>query len=61
MSKSRKYAFTSYAMAASLEDTPVRYEDLAEIEKEFDDVETEISEFWRFCTLLCAAASSFWY
>ncbi|KAF7853644.1 hypothetical protein EAF04_010635 [Stromatinia cepivora] len=29
-------------MAAALEDTPVSYEDLAEIEREFDDVETEI-------------------
>lgn len=30
-------------MAAALEDTPVSYEDLAEIEREFDDIETEIS------------------
>ncbi|CCD48407.1 hypothetical protein ACHAPF_006612 [Botrytis cinerea] len=29
-------------MAAALEDTPVSYEDLAEIEREFDDIETEI-------------------
>ncbi|KAB8303986.1 hypothetical protein EYC80_005338 [Monilinia laxa] len=29
-------------MAAALEDTTVSYEDLAEIEREFDDVETEI-------------------
>ncbi|EKD14753.1 uncharacterized protein L3040_002817 [Drepanopeziza brunnea f. sp. 'multigermtubi'] len=29
-------------MAAALEDTPVSYEDLAEIEREFDQVETEI-------------------
>ncbi|QSZ34146.1 hypothetical protein DSL72_005734 [Monilinia vaccinii-corymbosi] len=29
-------------MAAALEDTSVSYEDLAEIEREFDDVETEI-------------------
>jgi hypothetical protein len=41
----QKYAFTTAAMAAALEDTPVSYEDLAEIEKDFDDAETEISEF----------------
>ncbi|ESZ94142.1 putative nucleosome assembly protein C36B7.08c [Sclerotinia borealis F-4128] len=29
-------------MAAALEDTPVCYEDLAEIERDFDDAETEI-------------------
>ncbi|KAH6692078.1 NAP family protein-like protein [Leptodontidium sp. MPI-SDFR-AT-0119] len=29
-------------MSAALEETPVSYEDLADIEKEFDDVETEI-------------------
>jgi hypothetical protein len=39
----QKYAFTTAAMAAALEDTPVSYEDLAEIEKDFDDAETEIS------------------
>lgn len=39
------FAFTTAAMAAALEDTPVSYEDLAEIEREFDDVETEISMF----------------
>ena len=43
----QKYAFTSAAMAAALEDTPVSYEDLAEIEKDFDDAETEISEYFR--------------
>lgn len=31
-------------MAASLQDTLVTYEELAELELEFDDVETEISE-----------------
>ena len=31
-------------MSAALEETSVSYEDLADIEKEFDDVETEISE-----------------
>ncbi|ATZ46729.1 hypothetical protein BCIN_02g01000 [Botrytis cinerea B05.10] len=36
------FAFTTAAMAAALEDTPVSYEDLAEIEREFDDIETEI-------------------
>lgn len=39
----RKFAFTTAAMAAALEDTPVSYEDLAEIEKDFDEAETEIS------------------
>lgn len=39
----QKYAFTTVAMAAALGDTPVSYDDLAEIEKEFDDVEIEIS------------------
>ncbi|CAL3973189.1 unnamed protein product [Diplocarpon coronariae] len=38
----RKFAFTTAAMAAALEDTPVSYEELAEIERAFDDVETEI-------------------
>jgi len=39
-------------MAASLEETNVTYGELAEIEAEFDVVETEISEsfsFLRFC------------
>jgi hypothetical protein len=36
-------AFTSAAMSAALEDTPVSYEDLAEIERDFDDADTEIS------------------
>jgi len=38
----QKFAFTTAAMSAALEETPVSYEDLADIEKEFDDVETEI-------------------
>lgn len=42
----RKFAFTTAAMAAALEDTPVSYEDLAEIERDFDDAETEISKFY---------------
>ncbi|KAL2059839.1 hypothetical protein VTL71DRAFT_9994 [Oculimacula yallundae] len=39
---SQKFAFTTAAMSAALEETPVSYEDLADIEQEFDDVETEI-------------------
>lgn len=42
---SQKFAFTTAAMATALEETAVSYEDLAEIEREFDDVETEISGF----------------
>ncbi|KAK0123888.1 hypothetical protein ONS95_008881 [Cadophora gregata] len=38
----QKFAFTTAAMSAALEETSVSYEDLADIEKEFDDVETEI-------------------
>ncbi|PBP21239.1 nap family protein [Diplocarpon rosae] len=38
----QKFAFTTAAMAAALEETPVSYEELAEIERAFDDVETEI-------------------
>jgi hypothetical protein len=33
------------AMALALENSSVSYEDLADIEKEFDDAETEISKF----------------
>lgn len=44
----QKFAFTTVAMAAALEDTPITYEDLAEIEKDFDDAETEISAFTSF-------------
>lgn len=44
----QKFAFTAAAMAAALEDTPVTYEDLADIEHEFDNIETEISEFTFF-------------
>ncbi len=40
----QKFAFTTAAMATALEDTSVSYEDLADIEREFDDVETEISK-----------------
>jgi hypothetical protein len=40
----QKFAFTTAAMAAALEETPVTYEELADIENEFDDVETEISK-----------------
>ncbi|PQE33099.1 nap family protein [Rutstroemia sp. NJR-2017a WRK4] len=38
----QKFAFTTAAMAAALEETPVSYEDLADIERGFDDAETEI-------------------
>lgn len=38
----QKFAFTTAAMAAALEETPVSYEDLADIERAFDDAETEI-------------------
>jgi hypothetical protein len=41
----QKFAFTTAAMAAALEETPVSYEDLADIEKDFDDAETDISEY----------------
>jgi hypothetical protein len=41
----QKFAFTTAAMATALEDTPVSYEDLADIEREFDDAEIEISEY----------------
>lgn len=44
MHQKSNFAFTTAAMAAALEETPVSYEDLADIEREFDDVETEISE-----------------
>jgi hypothetical protein len=51
----QKYAFTTAAMAAALEDTPISYEDLAEIEKDFDDAETEISTYSLcFCAVLSA-------
>lgn len=40
-----EFAFTTAAMAAALEDSSVSYEDLADIEREFDDVETEISMY----------------
>jgi hypothetical protein len=40
----QKFAFTTAAMAAALEETPVSYEDLADIERAFDDAETDISE-----------------
>lgn len=45
----QKFAFTTAAMAAALEDTSVSYEDLAELEREFDDVDTAISECTSFC------------
>jgi hypothetical protein len=58
----QKFAFTTAAMAAALEETPVSYEDLADIEREFDDVETEISEFpsFPFCCFLFRLRASLW-
>lgn len=38
-----KFAFATVAMAVALEETPISYEDLADIEREFDNVEVEIS------------------
>lgn len=38
----RKYKFTTTAMAAVLEGTPISYADLADIENDFEDAETEI-------------------
>jgi hypothetical protein len=43
-------AFTTAAMAAALEETPVTYEQLRDIEREFDDAETEISKPGRAST-----------
>jgi hypothetical protein len=40
----QKFEFTTAAMAAALEETGVTYEELEDIEAEFEDVETEISE-----------------
>lgn len=36
--------FTSLIMTAALDDTTVTYEDLAELEKDFEEAEIEISE-----------------
>lgn len=38
----QKFDFTTAAMAAALEETPVTYEELDDIEREFEDAETEI-------------------
>jgi hypothetical protein len=35
-------------MAATLEETPLTYEELADLEREFEDVETEISAYTTF-------------
>lgn len=48
----QKFAFTTAAMAAALEDTPVTYEDLADIERDFDEAETDISEFHPPCRVV---------
>lgn len=52
-------------MAADLQETPVTYEELADLELEFEDVETEISELrlsasrHQFSSLfLCAATEN---
>lgn len=37
-----RYAFTVAAMVTALEDAFITYEDLADIEMEFEDAETEI-------------------
>ena len=41
----QKFNFTNAAMAAALEETPITYEDLQDIEQDFENAETEISEF----------------
>ncbi|KAH6666843.1 NAP family protein-like protein [Halenospora varia] len=43
-------------MAAALEETPVSYEDLADIERDFDDAETEISMYLFFFLINACAA-----
>lgn len=40
----QRFAFTTAVMLTGLEDTTVSYEDLAELEHEFDDVDVAISE-----------------
>jgi hypothetical protein len=40
----QKFEFTTAAMAASLEDTGVTYEQLEDLAAEFEDVEAEIRE-----------------
>ena len=35
-------------MAVTLEESLISYEQLSDLEQEFDDVETEISELWPF-------------
>lgn len=35
-------------MASPLEETSISYEELSDLEQEFDDVETEISQFEFF-------------
>jgi len=37
-----KFEFTTAAMAAALEDTGVTYEELQDLEAEFEDVEAEL-------------------
>lgn len=51
----QKFAFTTAAMAAALEETPVSYEDLADIERDFDEAETDISELIPPCRVMLAS------
>lgn len=51
-------AFTSSAMATALENSSVLYEDLAEIEKQFDDAETEISKFQSHTFLILSTSNN---
>lgn len=50
------FNFTTAAMAAALEETPVTYEDLVDLEHDFDDAETDISE----CFFCVACHRTFW-
>jgi hypothetical protein len=52
----QKFEFTTAAMAAALEETGVTYEELEDIEAEFEDVETEISE--SCCTVRATRAAA---
>ena len=46
--KAQLYSIIKMA-ATALEETSITYEELAEIEQAFEDVETEISEYLFFC------------
>ena len=45
-------------MAGVVDDSPVTYEDLAQLEKEFEDVETEIG--WLFFQAVLAICQIFY-